>query len=635
MQDSSRTFEDVPPIVVGLSLNVRELGSAALDALVMVAAAACAIGLGSEVSPLSGGIPSLVALTIGLHLLLLWNRGIYSLESRYIGFHDAVLIGLAGLPSALAMGVGDYLLKITTLRFGPVLTILLYALVATNGLLAIRVARRYSHRVRQDAARKSGAKKRVLVVGAGDAGEMFVRELVKSRESCAMVVGFVDDDPAKRNLKIHGVPVLGRIADIVSLVHDHAIGEIVIAIPAATGDQMRKIHNLCRRVFVPVRTLPSVSKLFTQGAKLSSQLRQISIEDLLRRAPVETDTDGIGEYIGGEHVLVTGGGGSIGSELARQIALLNPATIILVGKGENSLYEIEQELIHAQGLAPVVIVADVRDEESMETVFRDHRPTVVFHAAAHKHVPLMQRNVREAIRNNIIGTLVMAQLAVRYGVAKFILISTDKAVRPSSVMGATKRVCEMLVTAMAQTSETQFAAVRFGNVLGSRGSLVPLLESQIKRGGPVTVTHPEMTRFFMTIPEAVQLVLQAGALGGRGEIFILDMGEAIKIDDLARELIWLHGLVPEQDIEIRYTGVRPGEKLHEELVYDSNDLKGTTHPKISMVENGSGAGPQALKAAIAQLVELTHQEEPDHARQMLMDLAWNKHNLNLLSPYMG
>ncbi|MER3496302.1 MAG: hypothetical protein C4320_05560, partial [Armatimonadota bacterium] len=444
------------------------------------------------------------------------------------------------------------------------------------------------------------------------------------------IIGLVDDAPEKQHLLLHRKPVLGKILDLPRLIREHSIDEVLIAIPSAHGEVIRHIFDLCSTTKARVRTLPSVPEVAAEGGAISKQFREIEIEDLLRRPTVETDLRKIAGYLSGEHVLITGGGGSIGSELARQIGRLGPASLILVGKGENSIYEIEQELMQSLGVTPIAVIADVRDGRAMEQIFAEYRPTVVFHAAAHKHVPLMQRSPYEAIRNNVFGTLTTAEMAIRHGVKKFILISTDKAVKPSSVMGATKRLCEKIVAALAQTSETEFAAVRFGNVLGSRGSLIPVLKAQIKRGGPVRITHAEMTRFFMTIPEAVQLVVQAGALGSRGEVFVLDMGSPIKVNDLAMELIRMHGLRPGVDIQVQYTGMRPGEKLHEELLYDAEDLVATSHPKIRMVGNARPMDVARFREELNTLGALANDGTPDRCRQYLMELAWEKNAVPLL-----
>jgi FlaA1/EpsC-like NDP-sugar epimerase len=573
--------------------------------------------------------------TAFVHLVALLSRRVYFVNARYLGLYDAVVISLCGIPAALTLGLGQHYVGFTKHTATSLLVTVLYLFLSTTALLLLRLANRSSiQRARNSAANVSSAR-RILVVGAGDAGEAIVREITLRHRGRFTALGLVDDDDSKRHMRIHGVPVIGKTDDIPRLVEEYEIDEVILAIPVANGGQIRRIHNLCREVGAPVRTLPALSNIFEPNNSLTSQLREVQIEDLLRRDPVTTEMDQIEEYVSGENILITGGGGSIGQELARQVARLNPASLILVGKGENSLYEIQQELLQTTSIAPNVVVADVRDKAAMAAVFQEYRPTVVFHAAAHKHVPLMQKNLREAIRNNVLGTLNTAELAVKYGAAKFILISTDKAVRPSSVMGATKRVCEMIVSAMGQATETEFATVRFGNVLGSRGSLVPLLTAQIKRGGPVTVTHSEMTRYFMTIPEAVQLVLQAGAMGQRGEIFILDMGEPVKIDELARELIRLHGLVPDEDIAVKYTGIRPGEKIHEELVYNEADLKPTSHPKIRVVSQREPVDLSALRRTVDNLVEVAEFESPEQARQLLMQVSWQKGGVPVYDSYLG
>ncbi|HZH97805.1 MAG TPA: nucleoside-diphosphate sugar epimerase/dehydratase, partial [Fimbriimonadaceae bacterium] len=499
-------------------------------------------------------------------VLLLW-RGLYSINVRYIGLGDFLNIALVGGMGVLGLFVLQRLHPVIHASRSVLLEPLLFGFLAITLLTGIRIARRiYSWRTVPHNDKADRIKpKRTLIVGAGDAGEMIMREIARSPHPHHRVVGFVDDDPDKSSLRIHGSRVLGTTERIPFLVEDLDIEEILIALPSVSGENMRRINNLCQGTTARVRTLPPVKNLLNGGPHLFTHLRKVDIEDLLRREPVQTDLDGISSYLSGERVLITGGGGSIGSELARQISNFSPASLILLGKGENSIYEIEQELLQTNRFHPTCVVADVRDRQSMAKAFDKHKPTVVFHAAAHKHVPLMQDNPIEAIRNNVWGTWLTAELAIKQGAKRFIYVSTDKAVKPSSIMGATKRVGEMLVSSLGHRSETEFGIVRFGNVMGSRGSLIPLLKAQIARGGPVRVTHKDMTRYFMTIPEAVQLILQTGSMGERGEIFLLDMGEPIKILDLASDLIRLHGLVPGEDIEIQFSGVRPGEKIHEEL----------------------------------------------------------------------
>ena len=573
----------------------------------------------------SGIVIESVALSLACVVLLLW-RGAYSVNPRYFGLGDFMSINLSVLLLVLfqfclpVSADGDVKRSIARgLLFGGLLT---------AGLSSVRIVQRLRSWQRN---RQSEVKiRRTLIIGAGDAAEMIMREIKRSSHTVHRVVGFVDDAPDKQSSLIHQVPVLGTTEQIPDLVKDHDIEELLIALPSAKGEDMRRITQLCQSTDARVRTLPPVKTLLTGGPQIFSHLREVDIEDLLRREPVQTDLESIAKYISGERVLITGGGGSIGSELARQIASLSPANLILLGKGENSVYEIEQELLQTNRFQPSCIIADVRDKASMEAAFEKFRPTVVFHAAAHKHVPLMQGNPIEAIRNNILGTWQTADLAIKYGAKRFINVSTDKAVKPSSVMGATKRVGEMIVTSMGRRSETEFAIVRFGNVMGSRGSLIPLLKAQIKRGGPVRVTHPEMTRYFMTIPEAVQLILQAGAIGERGEIFILDMGDPIKILDLAMDLIRLHGLVPGEDIEVQFTGVRPGEKLYEELLYDTETLSKTSHPKIRMVEEPATMPWDMLRTELQNLLEICAEGKPEEARHTLMELAWGKSVLGSL-----
>lgn len=566
------------------------------------------------------------ALGVCAVLLLLW-RGLYSINVRYVGLGDFLNIALVGGLIGGGLFAMERLSLSNSSRAGLLLAPLLFGFFAITLLTGVRVVKRlYSWRtIPGVGSGGEGVKTRkTLIVGAGDAGEMVMREISRSPHPVHQVVGFVDDDEEKRSSRIHGVKVLGKTELIPSLVKDLKIEELVLAMPSAKGPEMRRIINLCYQTSARVRTLPPVKTLLTGGPHLFSHLREVDIEDLLRREPVQTDLAMISENIGGERVMITGGGGSIGSELARQVSNFTPASLILLGKGENSVYEIEQELVHTNRYQPTSLIADVRDRQSMDRAFKQTEPTVVFHAAAHKHVPLMQHNPIEAIRNNVFGTWLTCEMAIRHGARQFIYVSTDKAVKPTSIMGATKRVGEMIVTALGQRSDTDVAIVRFGNVMGSRGSLIPLLKAQIKRGGPVRVTHPDMTRYFMTIPEAVQLILQAGAIGKRGEIFLLDMGQPIKILDIAMDLIRLHGLVPGEDIEIQYTGVRPGEKIHEELLYDQEELSPTTHPKISAVRNRKPIEWEWLKAEIEHLLELCDQGRAEDARHCLMELAWGK-----------
>lgn len=469
--------------------------------------------------------------------------------------------------------------------------------------------------------RCTGVTRRVLIVGAGCAGAMIAREMQQNPSAGLLPVIFLDDDPDKQRHSLHGIPVVGRIADVLSAIMRYEPDEILIAIPSASKTRMREIVATVREAGIPFKTLPNILDL--AGPKVSlQQIREVRIEDLLGREPVQVDLEAIAGYIRGERVLVTGAGGSIGSELCRQIAGFSPETLLLLGRGENSIYEIHQELGYTYGirLHQVPIIADVRDRAKMEQIFRDYRPTVVFHAAAHKHVPLMEDAPDEAVKNNVFGTKNVAELSHQFGVKRFVLISTDKAVNPTSVMGCTKRVAEIIVQNQARTSPTKFCAVRFGNVLGSRGSVVPLFKKQIERGGPITITHPEMRRYFMTIPEAVHLVIQAGSMGKGGEVFILDMGEPVRILDLAKDLIRLSGLVPEKDIAIKFSGIRPGEKLYEELLTEEEGTDHTKHKRI-YVGKPNGVEWEKLPDNLDELWDLTTGNNPDRIIHKLMKIV--------------
>jgi FlaA1/EpsC-like NDP-sugar epimerase len=424
-------------------------------------------------------------------------------------------------------------------------------------------------------------RKKVLVVGAGDAGELVVREMLKTRKITYQPVGLVDDDPRKKNLHIHGVRVVGTTKQLPQLVEEHAAEEVIIAIPSVTGMAVQNIVSMCKKANVNVKTLPGVYELI-KGSVTIEQLRDVQVEDILGRGEVTLDLDEVADALRGRIVMVTGAGGSIGSELCRQIAVMNPRRLLLVDHAEDNLFTIHHELETERLVKNAVpLVADVKDETLMRSIFSEQRPQLVFHAAAYKHVPMMEHNPPQAFENNSFATLKLARTAVEFGVERFLFISTDKAVEPQTVMGTSKALAERIVESMAREQRTtKLMSVRFGNVLGSSGSVVPIFKRQIAAGGPVTVTDERMTRFFMTIPEAVRLVLQAGSIGRGGEIFVLDMGEPVKIVDLAREMIRLSGLEPDKDIAIEFTGIRPGEKLDEKLFNDGEEVGRTMHPKI-------------------------------------------------------
>ncbi len=457
--------------------------------------------------------------------------------------------------------------------------------------------------------------KEVIVVGAGDAGRLIVQEMQRSRMLRYTPIGFVDDDATKRNTRIHGVRVLGTMAELPRIVREHKPDELLIAIPSASGETRRRVVEAAQGANVPVKTLPGLYELIEGDVDLAGQIRPVQVEDVLGREQVEVDFEQIAGYIQGQTVLVTGAGGSIGSELCRQIARVGPSRLILVDSAETALFEIERELVGERDFTPAVPkLIDVKDRRAMRReVFEKYRPTIVFHAAAYKHVPLMETHPLESVRNNVVATRTVAELAAEFEVDRFVLISTDKAVNPKTVMGQSKALCEWIIESLGHRRDvpTRFVAVRFGNVLNSSGSVIPIFRRQIERGGPVTVTHPEMTRYFMTIPEAVSLVVQAGAIGGRGQVFVLDMGEPVKIVDLAANMIRLSGKEPQMpgepeapaSIRIQIVGSRPGEKLHEELWGENESVGATEHPKIMRLSRPA-IDPDWLRSELVELERL-------------------------------
>jgi len=562
-----------------------------LDALVL--ALADIVGLlirFDAVVPRDAAISTLYAmvLTIPLRLLVFAVFGMYQRLWQYSSVRDLMAV-TAGVSSS-------YLVSVAIVAMSPRITWSRgAALISYMVALGLVGASRLRTRLRAEFANHKAANGKtngtnasgctVLIVGAGSAGAMVAKELGNHPEMGRHAVGFIDDDPDKIGSVLLSLPVLGTRDQIAQVVQSHRVHEIIIAMPSAPGSVIRATMDACKDLKVRMKTLPGVYEL-VDGKVSVKQLRDIQIEDLLGREPVDLDLDQIGAYLAGQTVLVTGAGGSIGSEICRQITRFKPKAIILLGHGENSIFEIEQELKRRHpGQRTVAVIADVRDEHRIDRVFEEYKPDVVFHAAAHKHVPLMEANPEEALTNNVFGTRNVARSADSHGAKRFVMISTDKAVNPVSVMGMSKRAAEMVVQAIGSTSRTKFMAVRFGNVLGSRGSVVPMFRKQIAEGGPVTVTHPDMTRYFMTIPEAVQLVIQAGAMGKGGEVFVLDMGEPIKITRLAEEIIRLSGMEPGKDMEIVYTGVRPGEKLFEEILTTEEVATATKHKKIFMAKD--------------------------------------------------
>ncbi len=462
--------------------------------------------------------------------------------------------------------------------------------------------------------------KRILIVGAGDAGALVVREMQKNPQLNLMPVGFLDDNDSKQHQTIYGVPVVGRLSELAKVLDNKRVNEVIIAIPSAPGKIVRMVADVCRLKGAPFRTMPGIYELL--GGKVNiTRLREVDITDLLRREPTHVFDEQMGAVLSGKVVLVTGAGGSIGSEICRQIARWGPSELIMLGHGENSIFEAVlemRELYPSAALHPVI--ADIRDLPRLQNIFSRSRPQVVFHAAAHKHVPMMEMNIEEAITNNIQGTRNIVEVSRKYNVERLVMISTDKAIRPVNVMGATKRIAEWMVLDAANRWNRAFSVVRFGNVLGSRGSVVPLFKRQIASGGPVTVTHPDMKRYFMTIPEAVNLVLQAASMGNCGESYVLNMGQQVRILDLAEDLIRLSGLEPYRDIEIVFTGIRPGEKLSEDLWDEGYDIKSTGHPDIFQVAPQGDLQGQTLYQAVEELLKLGREGEVSAIIELLDEI---------------
>ena len=466
---------------------------------------------------------------------------------------------------------------------------------------------------------KSINAKRLLIIGAGDTAERLLREMRQNPNIDYDIIGFLDNNPAKKGRRIHDVPILGQIDDIEEIGIKEKIEEAIVAIPSISGKEMRKIIYQCDNAGITCKTLPAISDILN-GTITINQIREIRIEDLLGREHIELNSEQISDYLSGKRVLVTGAAGSIGLELCRQIMKVGPEQLILFERVENEIYNVEMEFSETFHDGPYTLVlGDVLDTKRLEHVMQEYKPQVVFHAAAYKHVPITEANPFEAVKNNVLGTLNVAEISAQYGVEKFVLISTDKAVKPANVMGATKRIAELICQGMNGGQKTKFIAVRFGNVLNSAGSVIPLFRKQILNGGPITVTHPEMTRYFMSIPEAAQLVMQAGAIGKGGEIFVLDMGEPVKIVDLAKDMIRLMGLKVGEDIDIAYTGLRPGEKIHEELVSHSEEIEKTPHEKIMLVKTSS-VNWQSFREKIDELFSDMNALDLNKMRNMLASM---------------
>jgi FlaA1/EpsC-like NDP-sugar epimerase len=532
---------------------------------------------------------------VGLQYFSLMIMGIPRFAWRYVGLREAIRIFFATAAATCVFGLMRLVAGVIQYRWGyaqygllPIGVIAADAVLAFLGVVGVRVLRRIGSEQSEKRKRvRTHEAKPTLLLGAGQEGLLVAKEIAHRPELGIKPLGFLDDDPMKHRSVVHGLPVFGPISDVGRLAAKLGAVQAIITISNAPGAAVRKIAALCQDAGLPAKIVPGLYQIV--GGKLNlTRLRDVAIEDLLRREPVVLDTEAISEDLRDSVVLVTGAGGSIGSELCRQVCRFAPARLILVERTENALFEIHRELLREHADTPVVpCIGDVTDQARIEAIFAEHQPKVVFHAAAHKHVPMMEWNPGEAIKNNVFGTRLLAEVAHRSQVHAFVMVSTDKAVNPTSVMGATKRAAEMYVQALAAHSATRFVTVRFGNVLGSAGSVIPIFREQLEHGGPVTVTHPDMRRYFMTIPEACQLILQAQTMGKGGEIFVLDMGEPVRIVDLARDLIRLSGF-REDEIEITFTGVRPGEKLFEELSASEEKADKTRHPKIFV---GQAAAP--------------------------------------------
>ena len=539
-----------------------------------------------------------------IFLIMFFIFRLYESLWEYVGLKEVLLIGSACIAGTVIVTVIELLLParlpLSAIIIAGLISIIFVGgvRIAYRGLRAVSKGRYINIRLRKRAARR-----RIMVVGAGDASSIILREMLSNPLAESQPVVVVDDDKNKQGKRIHGVRIEGGCDRIPGLVKKYDVYEIIFAMPSADKKSRKRILKVCFKTRCRLRMMPSVSKMLDYN-NISDSIREVRVEDLLGRNEIDLNVGSIASYIKEKTILITGGGGSIGSEIARQVVKFEPKKLVVLDMYENGAYELMSEfkIKYSRAVEVDVVIGSIRDIKRLEDIFSKYKPDVVFHAAAHKHVPLIEANPGEAVKNNVLGTFNTAKTADKYGVRKFVLISTDKAVNPTNVMGATKRIAEMIVQSMDKHSETEFTAVRFGNVLGSNGSVIPLFKKQIEAGGPVTLTHPDIKRYFMTIPEASKLVIQAGAMARGGEIFILDMGELIKIKDLAKALIKLSGLTPDKDIEIKIIGLRPGEKLFEELMLDEEKIRRTLHDKI-FIEKSLDISYEEVKDSVGLLAD--------------------------------
>lgn len=576
------------------------------------------VPLGARLFDFRFQILTMIGVALIIKPLIYYQFGLYRRVWAYASIRELKLIAIAVTTASICVSILVILLStlMMTKDFSRLVLVIdwMLSILAVGGL-------RFSYRLVAESQltpkQTEIRQRRVLIAGAGDAGALVVREMQRNPQANLNPIGFVDDDPAKQKQEIHGIPVIGKLDDLGRIIELKQVDEVIIAIPSAPGHVVRKVTDICRTKNIPSRTMPSLHELI--GGKVSvNRLREVDITDLLRRAPTNIDSKLVGLSLGGRRVLVTGAGGSIGRELCRQIARWEPKELLLLGHGENSIFETLIELEQSYpSLYLQPIIADIRDRDRLSHLFSTYHPQVVFHAAAHKHVPLMQANIEEAVTNNVLGTKNVVEVSLESTVEKLVMISTDKAICPTSVYGATKRIGEMLVLDAARRTGSTFSVVRFGNVLGSRGSVIMLFKRQIDYGGPVTLTHPDMQRYFMTIPEAVYLVLQASAMGKGGEVFVLNMGEQIRIFDLAQDLIRLSGLEPGKDIDIVFTGIRPGEKLSEALWDKGADYVPTLHPDVLLINENEMSTNTDLQVSITGLMEMAKKGDPDQIVSML------------------